>query len=40
MIIVKYGVFALAVPILEFQGSVQHIQKGHPTSVTQVILIL
>ena len=27
-------------PILEFKGSVQHVQKGHPTLVTQVDLIL
>ena len=23
-------------PILNFQGSVRHVQKGHPTFVTQV----
>ena len=27
-------------PILEFKGNVRHIQKGHPTLVTQVDLIL
>lgn len=26
-------------PILEFKGSVQHVQKGHPTLVTQFDLI-
>ena len=26
--------------ILEFQGSVRHIQEGHPTLVTQIDLIL
>ena len=30
----------LAVPILEFQGSVRDVQKGHPTLVTRVDLIL
>ena len=30
----------LAVPILEFQGSVRDVQKGHPTLVTQVDRIL
>ena len=29
-----------SVPILAFKGSVQHIQKGHPTLVTQVDLML
>ena len=28
------------VPILEFKGSVRDVQKGHPTTVTQVNLIL
>ena len=32
--------FIVSEPILEFKGSVQHIQKGHPTLVTQVDLIL
>ena len=27
-------------PILQFKGSVQHVQKGHPILVTQVDLIL
>ena len=27
-------------PTLEFKGSVRHVQKGHPTLVTQVNLIL
>ena len=27
-------------PILEFKGSVRHVQKGYPTLVTQVDLIL
>ena len=27
-------------PILDFKGSVQHVQKGHPTLVMQVELIL
>ena len=29
-----------SVPILEFKGSVHHFEKGHPTLVTQVDLIL
>ena len=27
-------------PILEFKGSVRHVQKGHPTLLTQSVLIL
>ena len=30
----------LSGPILEFKGNVQHFQKGHPTLVKQVGLIL
>ena len=27
-------------PILEFKGSIQHVQKGHPTLVTQGFKVL
>ena len=36
----RFFINVISVPFLEFKASVQHVQKGHPTLVTQIDLIL
>ena len=36
----QINLLSITGPILEFKGSVRHVQKGHPTLAAQVYLTL